>query len=180
MVARLYGGRATRPFRVRPSLDEAWPYRYNQLAGDTHNTAQGRFNDCLPTSCCAVIDYLTGDAPFPDDIRDWCYGASYAGYTFPADMAQYLSVMWGIPSEVVAIDAPQDVISEALGKGWPVLARTWEAAGGYFHWTPLTLFTASQVVRHQVLGGFREVLDRAEWLRRYAGYLLVVKQARDA
>ena len=95
-------------------------------------------------------------------------------------MAQYLSVMWGIPSEVVAIDAPQDVISEALGKGWPVIARTWEASGGYFHYCPLTVFGETHVARHNPLGGYREVLGRADWLGRYVGYVLVIKRARDA
>jgi hypothetical protein len=114
-----------------------------------------------------------------DSVRDWCYGENDTGYTFPGDMAQYLSNAWGIPSEVVVIDAPQDVIADALDKDWPVLARTWEPVGkGYFHWTAVTSFGSAWVSRHQTLGGYQENIARAEWLRRYAGYVLVVKQAR--
>jgi hypothetical protein len=148
------------------------------LSGETHNTAQGKWNDCLPTSTVAVLKYLTGNRPYPDDFRDWAYGTEYSGYTFPIDAARWLEQMWNIPSEVVAIDAPQDVVSTALNKGWPVLTRTWERSGNYFHWCPMTIFGEAQIVRHNPLGGFREVLSRQDWLGRYAGYLLVVQQSR--
>jgi hypothetical protein len=131
----------------------------------------------LPLSTAAILEYLTGYIVPADSVRDWCYGENDTGYTFPADMAQYLSNAWGIPSEVIVIDAPQDVIADALDKDWPVLARTWEE-GRYFHWTPITEFGSEWVTRHQPLGGYQENIARGEWLRRYAGYVLIVQQAK--
>jgi hypothetical protein len=130
-------------------------------------------------STAAVLEYLTGYVVPADSVRDWCYGENDTGYTFPADMAQYLSNAWGIPSEVVVIDAPQDVIADALDKDWPVLARTWEPVGkGYYHWCPLTSFGSEWIGRHQVMGGYEEKLSRGEFLRRYRGWLLIVQKAR--
>lgn len=136
----------------------------------------------MPLSTAAVIEYLTGVVIPADSIRDWCYGEGHKGYTFPLDMARYLWETRGIPAEVIVIDAPQDVINDALAKGWPVMARTWErsvGSNGYFHWTPVTSVQDSDwITRHQTLGGYQESIARPEWLRRYAGWLLVVKQAR--
>jgi hypothetical protein len=92
-------------------------------------------------------------------------------------MARYLWQVWNIDSEVIVIDAPQDVIADALDKDWPVLARTWEE-GRYFHWTPIVEYGSAWTTRHQTLGGYEENIARPEWLRRYAGWLLIVKQAR--
>lgn len=129
-------------------------------------------------SVAACLEYLFGRHPEPDDIRDWCYGENWKGYTFPGDMARYLWWVAGVDAEVVVIDAPQDIIANALAQGRPVLARTWEE-GRYFHWTPLTAIDSAWITRHQVLGGYLEKVGRSEWLRRYAGWLLIVTQVKS-
>ena len=88
---------------------------------------------------------------------------------------------WHIPSEVIVTDSALPVIREALDKGWPVMARTWEE-GKYFHWTPVTKLDGDldegTIARHQVLGGFRQTFSVLNWRAMYAGWLLVIHQSR--
>lgn len=132
------------------------------------------YNDCLPTSVAAVIWWLRGVSVPPDAIRDWAYGDGTTGYTRPGKVVPYLS-LFDIPYEDHITSEPLPVLDEALGNGWPVLAWTYEP-GGYYHWTPTTGHGAGVVVRHQVYGGTREALADADWLSRYAGWLVVIRE----
>ena len=158
-----------------------WPYSLNQLRGGPGpNDADGRaddpYNDCLPTSIAAVIEYLRGVSVPPDAIRDWAYGDGTKGYTEPGPVMPYLA-LYGIGYEHHITGLPLPVIEEAASRGWPLLAWTHEPAG-YYHWTPVTGYGEGQIIRHQVYGGYREALAETDWLARYQGWLIVIREGK--
>lgn len=139
---------------------------------DADGRPDDRWNDCLPASLAAALEWRFGRHPEPDAIRDAVYGDGHTGYTEPGPMAAYLRAVWGLDAQVREAADPFPLIEHALRGHCPVLARTWE--GTYYHWTPVTGLSETEVVRHQTLGGYRETLTRAEWRQRYAGWLLVI------
>lgn len=157
-----------------------WPL-VDQLTGgagpsDADGVAENRWNDCLPASIAAVLQYLRGVAVTPDHIKDWAYGDGFIGYTEPTRVAPFLS-LWGIGYEVQRTDEPRPLVEAALRRGWPVLARSFEPEG-FYHYTPVIGYDAASVTRHNPLGGRREELSWLDWLHRYAGWLVIARETR--
>lgn len=155
-----------------------WPYDLNQLAGQAGpGDGDGRpddvWNDCGPTSVAAVLGWAFGQAVEPDAIRDALYGDGRKGYTYMADLYRYLGGVGLRATLVTETSGADQWVQSAIRAGGPVLALTKEPAG-YNHICPYTGFDEVSVVRHQVLGGGREVLTWPDFLGRFAGWLIVV------
>lgn len=162
---------------------DGWPL-VDQLAGavgpgDADGVAENRWDDCLPASIAAVVEYLRGVVVAPDHIKDWAYGDGFVGYTEPSRVAPFLS-LWGIGYEVRRADAEdaKEATKAALRQGWPVVARSFEPEG-FYHYCPVVGYEDETVTRHNPLGGRRETLSWRDWLHRYAGWLVIVRETKS-
>jgi hypothetical protein len=173
---------------------ENWPTWVNQLSGETlddDGVADNPWNDCGPACVRAVGIYLGKGDVYADEIRDWIAGIEGShGYTLAVDLARYMREVWSLDVVVIPGSGAPETVRTALDNGWPVIALTAEPAGynatvGYWQRTPFNHFcpyigySDAHITRHQVLGGYSETLSWQEWQRRFLGWLIVVRQAKE-
>lgn len=112
----------------------------------------------------------------PDQIRDAIYWDGYKGYTTTDRLTKFVRETWDWQAEELqqsAWQAEQTIRSE-LVKGNYVVTRSYEPEG-YYHFTPATGYGTQYIVRHNVLGGKREVLSLAAFYARYAGWTMIFR-----
>lgn len=114
----------------------------------------------------------------PDQIRDTMYYDGYRGYTTTNRLRDFARDVWGWwagDAEMSASEARALIEGRAVRDAF-IITLTREPAG-YYHFTPVTGYDAETIVRHNVLGGYREALTWAEWSRRFAGWVLMLMPA---
>lgn len=160
---------------VWKSLELAWDYSLDQLRGQPQGSYSDPWNDCGPASLAAVRAWRDGIHIEPDQIRDDIYGDGYRGYTYTEDLAAYARTAWGYQAtdRTETGDRIKQIVMDTLRAGKNIITLTKEPEG-YYHFTPVTGFNEDVVIRHNVLGGRREVLSWYEFLQRFAGWIILL------
>lgn len=168
------------PFIVDAESDEhyedsAWPYFINQLTGQQVGNFSDPWNDCGPACLAACYKRTTGQLIAPDAIRDTMYWDGYRGYTTTNKLSNYVKEQWEWYSEQgqYTDEDALHIIRTLLIRGFFVITLTLEPAG-YYHFTCITGYGPDHIVRHNPLGGFREVLTIEQFTDRFAGWLLIL------
>jgi len=138
---------------------------------DPDGIDENRWNNCVATTLAATLAWYGLGHYQPDDLKDAVYGEQWTGYTDPAEYIFLLADL-GLASTVIRTDDPRPIVEDALRRGVAVAARSFEPEG-FFHYCPVIGFDDTSVTRHNPLGGRRETLSWADWLHRYAGYVVV-------
>lgn len=136
--------------------------------------AENRWNDCLPTSLAAALEWFGLGRYAPDALKDAVYGDVYKGYTTVTRFIPLLADL-GVRLRSTSPEDAREAVQDALRQGRAVVALSYEPEG-FYHYCPVIGLDAETVTRHNPLGGKRETLSWRDWLYRYAGELGILEK----
>lgn len=168
-------------------LGELTPWTYwdqlNDTTTDADGVDEGRLNNCGEECVAMVVKYVTGVELPADYIKDHIYGQSHTGYSFPTDLARWLSRYAEIPSVVVrasAFEMQRIINNQCIDQGLPsilLIDFLQPDVGGHFV-CPVAYDEGGLYVADP-WGGFRRFIAWTEFPSWTQGTLIRCLRGRD-
>lgn len=158
---------------------------FNQLTDFTVDGRpdEGRLNNCGEECCAMIVKYVTGVELPADYIKDQIYGEAHTGYSYPNDLATWLSRWASIPSVVVqanSFNMQRIINNQCIDQGLPsilLIDFLQPDVGGHFV-CPVAYDEGGLYVADP-WGGFRRFIAWTEFPSWTQGLLVRCLRGRD-
>lgn len=138
--------------------------------------APGRYNECGETAVSSIVAAVWGVPVNPDAVRTLAGGPARGPLTTNDDLAAMLrSCNVASRSAQYPADQAWTQIETATADDRPVvMLGYWPTPGGALHWLVATSVGAGKVSYNNPWNGARSWIPQADFLRLYAGQLVIV------